>query len=53
MLVKNEGQDVMEKRSDVIAPHGCCSGYEPIFDKINDTTSKEQQREKVTIKDVT
>jgi hypothetical protein len=27
MLVEDNGPDVLEKVSDAIAPHGCCSGY--------------------------
>ncbi len=52
MLVKNEGPDVMGKVSSVIAPHGCCAGYEPNFDKIDDTR-KNQRHEKVKTTDVT
>jgi hypothetical protein len=52
MLVKNEGTDVMGRESKVIAPHGCCAGYEPNFDKLDDTR-KGEQKEKVTTTDVT
>jgi hypothetical protein len=52
MLVKNEGMDVMGKESSVIAPHGCCAGYEPNFDKIDDTR-KGERREKLKSTDVT
>jgi hypothetical protein len=52
MLVKHEGPDVMGKKSKVIAPHGCCAGYEANFDKLDDTR-KAEQHEKVTTKDVT
>lgn len=52
MLVKNEGADVMGKNSNVIAPHGCCAGYESNYDKLDDTRKREQH-EKVTTKDVT
>jgi hypothetical protein len=37
MLVEDDGPDVMGKVSDVIAPHGCCAGYEPNYDKLHDT----------------
>ncbi len=37
MLVKDNGPDVMGKVSDIIAAHGCCAGYEPNHDKIQDT----------------
>jgi hypothetical protein len=36
----------------VIAPHGCCAGYEPNFDKIDDTRSGKEHK-KVTTTDVT
>lgn len=34
MIVDDEGPDVLGKVSKVIAPHGCCNGYEPNFDKL-------------------
>jgi hypothetical protein len=37
MLVENDGPDVLGKVSDVIAPHGCCAGYEANYDKLHDT----------------
>lgn len=52
ILVKNEGYDVMGKESKIIAPHGCCAGYEPNYDKLEDTRKKEQN-EKLTTDDVT
>jgi hypothetical protein len=52
MLVKNEGPDVMGNESKVIAPHGCCAGYEVNYDKIDDTR-KGSQHKKVTTTDVT
>lgn len=52
MLVRNGGVDVLGNESEVIAPHGCCAGYEPNFDKIDDTTSG-KKHEKVTTTDVT
>jgi hypothetical protein len=52
MLVKNEGPDVMGKESKIIAPHGCCAGYEPNYDKLDDTRN-EERHEKVTTNDVT
>ena len=36
MIVDNKGPDLFGKVSDVIAPHGCCNGYEPDFDEINE-----------------
>jgi hypothetical protein len=51
MLVNNEGMDVMGKESSVIAPHGCCAGYEPNFDKIDDTR-KGERRKKLNTTDV-
>ena len=35
MLVDDKGPDLFGNVSDVIAPHGCCNGYEPDFDEIN------------------
>ena len=35
MIVDNKGPDSFGKVSDVIAPHGCCSLYEPDYDEIN------------------
>ena len=35
MIVNNNGPDSFCKVSDVIAPHGCCSLYEPDYDEIN------------------
>ena len=42
----------MGKKSNVIAPHGCCAGYEPNYDKIDDTR-KAEQHEKLRTTDVT
>jgi hypothetical protein len=42
----------MGRESEVIAPHGCCAGYEPNYDKLDDTR-KRQYHEKVTTTDVT
>ena len=36
MIVDDKGIDVFGKTSDVIAPHGCCNGYEPNFETINE-----------------
>ena len=36
MIVDDKGIDVFGKTSDVIAPHGCCNGYVPDFDTINE-----------------
>jgi hypothetical protein len=60
MLVEDKGPDVLGKVSDVIAPHGCCAGYEPNYDKIHDTRTPqeyasvdtEKNEEKVTTADV-
>jgi hypothetical protein len=38
MVVSEEGPDVFGNNSGVIAPHGCCNGYEPNYDKVHDTT---------------
>jgi hypothetical protein len=64
MLVEDEGPDVLGNVSDVIAPHGCCAGYEANFDKLHDTRSlsdaglgsqldTEKNKEKITTADVT
>lgn len=60
MLVENEGPDVLGKVSDVIAPHGCCAGYEPNYNKLHDTRSpqeglsvdSEKNKEKITTADI-
>ncbi len=36
MIVDDKGPDLFGNVSDVIAPHGCCSLYEPDFDEINE-----------------
>ena len=61
MLVEDNGPDVLGKVSDIIAPHGCCSGYEANYDKLHDTRNAneaegidtEKNKEKVTTADVT
>jgi hypothetical protein len=63
MLVYDNGPDVLGKVSDVIAPHGCCAGYEANYDKLHDTRNpseaqgiiidSEKNKEKVTTADVT
>jgi hypothetical protein len=64
MLVEHEGPDVLGKVSDVIAPYGCCAGYEANFDKLHDTRSlsdvgagasldTEKNKDKLTTSDVT
>ena len=57
MFVGYEGPDVLGKVSDVIAPHGCCSGYEPNIDKLYDTRpyaeDPDKNKEKKTTADVT
>ena len=40
MIVDNKGPDLFGNVSDVIAPHGCCSLYEPDFDEINESQKK-------------
>ena len=35
MMVNDKGPDLFGNVSDVIAPHGCCSVYNPNFDEIN------------------
>lgn len=63
MLVEDEGPDVLGNVSDVIAPHGCCVGYEANFNKLHDTRSlsdvdagasldTEKNKEKITTADV-
>ena len=46
MLVKDSGPDVLEKVSDVIAPHVCCAGYEANYDKLHDTRTEAEDPEK-------
>ena len=53
MIVEDDGADVMGKVSDVIAPHGCCSGYEANFDKLSDTRTDSNRKAKLTTDDVT
>lgn len=61
MLVEDSGPDVLGKVSDVIAPHGCCAGYEANYNKLHDTRrpgeaeniDTEKNKEKVTTADVT
>ena len=36
MIVDDKGMDIFGKTSDVIAPHGCCNGYDPNFETINE-----------------
>ena len=56
MRVEDEGPDVQGKVSDVIAPHGCCSGYEANIDKLHDTRpdaeDPDKNKEKKTTADV-
>lgn len=60
MIVSEEGPDETGKVSGVIAPHGCCLGYHPNYDKLHDTREPgasmaqdtEKNREKVTTADV-
>ena len=46
MLVEDSGPDVLGKVSDVIAPHGCCAGYEPNYDKLHDSRPEAEDPEK-------
>jgi len=34
MIVEDDGPDVFGNVSKVIAPHGCCNGYEPEYNKL-------------------
>ena len=60
MLVEHDGPDVRGTISHVIAPHGCCAGYEPNYDKLHDTrkpsdglnVDTEKNKEKITTADV-
>lgn len=36
MIVNDKGPDTFGNVSDVIASHGCCNGYEPDYDEINE-----------------
>jgi hypothetical protein len=40
MIVDDKGPDLFGNISDVIAPHGCCNGYEPDFDEIKEKEKK-------------
>ena len=55
-IVEDSGPDVLGKVSEVIAPHGCCAGYEPNYDKLHDTRPEaedpEKNKEKKTTADV-
>lgn len=61
MLVENDGPDVLRKVSNVIAPHGCCAGYEANYGTLHDTrdpseaqgVDPEKNKDKVTTADVT
>jgi len=53
MIVEDEGADIMGNVSDVIAPHGCCLGYEANYDKISDTRNDSKRKAKLTTDDVT
>lgn len=60
MIVSEDGPDEQGKMSGVIAPHGCCLGYHPNYDKLHDTRAPgegiaqdtEKNREKITTADV-
>jgi hypothetical protein len=53
MIVEDDGADVMGNVSDVIAAHGCCSGYDANFDKLSDTRTDSKRKPKLTTNDVT
>jgi hypothetical protein len=60
MLVEGNGADVLGKVSDVIAPDGCCAGYEANYDKSHETrdpsessTDTEKNNEGITKADLT
>ncbi len=57
MLEEDSGPDILGKVSDVIAPHGCCSGYEANYDKLHDkrpdAEDPEKNKEKKTTANVT
>jgi hypothetical protein len=36
MIVSDEGPDVSGKVSGIIAPHGCCNGYQSDYNKLRD-----------------
>ena len=60
MLVEDNGPDALGKVSDVIAPHGCCAGYEANYEKLHDTRNPsegqgvdpDKNKDKVTTADV-
>ena len=37
MIVDDEGPDIFGNISKIIAPHGCCNGYEPNYKKLENT----------------
>ncbi|MGG6460142.1 MAG: hypothetical protein ACM3JQ_01820 [Candidatus Eiseniibacteriota bacterium] len=53
MVVENDGPDVRGKNSKVIAPHGCCAGYEPNYDRLSDTRNPLARKKELDTKDVT
>jgi hypothetical protein len=44
MLVEDSGPDVLGKVSDVIAPNGCCAGYEANYDQMLKTQKRTRKR---------
>ena len=40
MLVDDKGPDAFGNESGVIAPYGCCNGYEPNYDKLGNTSKQ-------------
>lgn len=48
MIVDDKGPDLFGNRSEVIAPHGCCSVYEPDFDEIHEQIEKKESDNKTT-----
>ena len=37
MIVDDKGPDIFGNISKIIAPHGCCNGYEPNYKKLENT----------------
>jgi hypothetical protein len=53
MIVEDDGPDVMGKMSKIIAPHGCCAGYEPNYSRLSDTRKEGERKKKLATDDVT
>ena len=41
MIVDEKGPDVFGNISKVIAPHGCCNGYEPNYKKLDERVNND------------